>query len=153
MNFLRVPPAKVKFLISDEGLSRRVSRPKTRLYTLETESLKNLETRLEGLETRLQSLEMRLESLETRLETRLESLETRLEILEKRLPESRVRFLNPQDVNLGAKFSYTVISYPVSGVYRDHRICGRNSVGSLLRCSPQSYVALRSSSSFPQDGP
>ena len=72
-----------------------------RLETLEM----RLEKRLESLDTRLESLEARLETLETRLETRA-----------KRHRESRVCFLSPQDVNLGARFSYIVISYSVLGV-------------------------------------
>ena len=74
----------------------------------------------ETLETCLKSLQTRLETLETRLktlETRLEILETRLETFEQRLPESRVCRLCLQDVNLGPRFSYIVISYSVLGVY------------------------------------
>ena len=81
---------------------------------------RSFETRLESLETLLETLETLLETLETRLETLetlLETLETRLESLEKCLPESRVCFLNPQDVNLGARFSYIVMSYSAFGVY------------------------------------
>ena len=74
--------------------------------------LESLET-LETLETRLETLEMRLETLEMRLE----SLDTPLVSVETCLPESRVRFLNDQDVNPGARLSYIVISCSVSGVY------------------------------------